>query len=283
MADVEAVNIDHSQDPASTTTELAGSDAAPSPRRRAKRNPKRNTTLKQAASLLGYKSAAAIRYWIVTEHAPGEQDGSGQWYVDMAELHPWAISKGKKVPTLFVSADGHAEPTDSVEQAEIEFDQSFVAQSRSELLARAQKQLAFMLARLDRMSRATNLDTGGLQRLGQTIKSLSEEIRQLEKAELRSAIDDGDLVPREDVEASVASLASAWLDCLSQAESSVITSISRVLDEAETAGFDREHRARVVEQAVASGFLSMRDVIAAAIREKSRVKPAPVEPEEAGT
>lgn len=278
MAEDEAVNIEHSQAPASTTTELAGSDAAPSPRRRAKRNPKRKTTLKDAASAWGY-TAAGIRHWIAVENAPGEQDAKGKWWVDLEELHHWAISKGKKVPTkaptLFVAPESDAEPTDSVEQAEMEFDPSFVAQSRPELLARAQNQLAFMLARLDRMSRATNLDTGGLQRLGQTIKSLSEEIRQLEKADLRSAIDDGDLIPREDVEASVASMASAWLDGLSQTESSVITSIGRVLDEAESAGLDREHRARVVEQAVASGFLSMREAIAAAIRESARpVKPA---------
>lgn len=277
MAEEEAVNIEHSQDPASTTTELAGSDAAPSPRRRAKRNPKRKTTLKEAASLLGYKSAAAIRYWIVNEQAPGEQDNGGQWFVDMAELHPWAISKGKKVPTLFVSAEGNVEPTDSVEQAEMEFDPSFVAQSRSEQISRGQQNISFLLARLERLSRAHNLDTGAIQRLGQTIKAMSEELRQLEKAELRSAIDDGDLVPREDVEASVASMASAWLDGLSQTESSVITSIGRVLDEAESAGFDREHRARVVEQAVAGGFLSMREAIAAAIRENARPVKLPSE------
>lgn len=123
-----------------------------------------------------------------------------------------------------------------------------------------------MLARLDRMSRQPNLDTGGLQRLGQTIKGLSEEIRQLEKADLRDAIDDGRLISREDVETSVASMASAWLDGLTQSESGIIQAIGRAIDEAESSGLDREHRARVVEQAVASGFLVLREAIAAAIR-----------------
>lgn len=267
MAEEHAATIEHSQDPVSTTTELAGSDAAPSPRRRAKRNPKRNTSLKDAADKWGY-TAAALRHWIAVEHAPGEQDAKGKWWVDIEELHHWAISKAKKVPTLFgVSGkDADGDPSDSVEQAELEFDPSFVAQSRTELLARAQKQLAFMLARLDRMSRQPNLDTGGLQRLGQTIKGLSEEIRQLEKADLRDAIDDGRLISREDVETSVASMASAWLDGLTQSESGIIQAIGRAIDEAESSGLDREHRARVVEQAVASGFLVLREAIAAAIR-----------------
>mgnify|MGYP000898455322 CR=1 FL=1 len=245
-------------------TSVVGSSHAPA---RRKRNRSRNMLLKHAAPKLGYKSAGAVQYWITEQGAPGEKDEKGRWVVDLKEIHRWAIDNGKKVPTLPFdgAASDSSDESEREEDPQLEFDTSLLPKSRAEQIAKCQATLSYLMMRMDRLSRAHQLDTGAIQRVGQTIKSVSEELRQLEKAEAQSSINDGRYIAREDVERSVAAMAAAWLDGLSKSESEVITSIMRAIDDADAGGVDRDSRRRLIEQVASEGFIEIRASIAASM------------------
>lgn len=262
-------------DPVSEVNSGAGS----SPAQRARSKPRRTMLLKHAAPKLGYKSVAAIQYWITKQGAPAEKDQRDRWVVDFNEIHAWAVKNAKKVHTLPFAGDG-GDATDAPDagdeiplELELQFDPSLLPTSRKDQIRKCQDNLSFLMLRLERLSRAHNLDTGAIQRLGQTIKSVSEELRQLEKAEAQSEINDGRYIAREDVDRSVAAMATAWIDGLGKSESEAILSLVRAIDDAVAGGADRDSRRRMVEQVVAQSFLLVRSAIAACITEHTSSPP----------
>lgn len=220
---------------------------------------KRELGLKEAAAELGYKSAAALRLWIVKEKAPGKQNRDGKWIVEINQLREWAIANGKKVVTLPFREAKSASNEPAHDEMLINFGGSG---GTERLIQHAEQQLSAIMAKLAINTKEEMLDSGAIQRLTTSIKSLSNELRQLKDRLREEQIEAGKLIEREVVELTIRTMAESWRNAIDRCVGELIERTVEAIDAAEFQELDRSQRARIIGLRVEEQFTRLRAQIA---------------------